>query len=130
LLFNARRAAQAYHFEEAVMLAWSAIDLAFEPFLWEQLQAQIPWVDFGPGSAGRNVQTDLHFTTRVDILLYLLTGYSFRQDDNFWRRLSTAREVRNQVIHTGRRPNEEQVLQTLSVAEDFVTRMDTLRAGM
>jgi hypothetical protein len=59
LLLDAQEALAQYRYRETVLLAWSAIETIFDPFIREKLLERFPDLNFDRGSAGANIENDL-----------------------------------------------------------------------
>jgi len=93
LLLDAQEALSKYRYRETILLAWIAIECAFDPFIREKLLELIPDIRFERDSAGANIEQHLHFHTRADVLLKALIGFSFRTETTppFWEQLRASR---------------------------------------
>lgn len=129
LLLDAQEALEQFRYREVVLLAWIAIETCLAPFLRVKLLESLSDLSFDRDSAGANFEQDLHFLTRADALLQLLTGFSFRTGitSAFWDQLRTSRGHRNDVVHRGGDANEPQARLAVEVAQVFVDQMDGLR---
>jgi len=81
-----------------------------------KLKEKLPDIGFDIGQAGWNIESDLWFLTRLDVLPRLLADFSFKElPDDFWNRLQHSRNVRNQVVHEGGDVEEYDAANTLVV---------------
>ena len=128
LLLDAEEARSQHRYKECVLICWSAIESIFDPLLRAQLKERLPDIGFEIGQAGWNIERDLWFFTRLDVLPRLLAGFSFRElPDDFWNRLQRSRNVRNRVVHEGEDVEEDDAAHTLAVTREFVHAVQALR---
>jgi len=101
----------------------------------------LPDIGFDIGQAGWNIERDLWFFTRLDVLPRLLADFSFKElpdkarrlssyGDDFWTRLQRSRNVRNQVVHEGEDVEEDDAANTLSVTREFVHVVEDFRGNI
>jgi len=131
LLLDAQEALAQYRYRETVLLAWSAIETIFDPFIRSKLLERFPGLNFDRGGAGANIESDLYFLTRADVLLSLLTGFSLRVNTNppFWDNLCASRFHRNEIIHRGSDAGEDEAKLAINVAQQFIRTINELRNG-
>ena len=122
LLLDAQEALSKYRYRETILLAWVAIECAFDPFVREKLLELMPDINFERDSAGANIEQDLHFHTRADVLLKALTGFSFRTETAppFWEQLRLSRRHRNDITHRGLDAQESEAQQAVQVAQEIL----------
>ena len=129
LLLDAQEALTQYRYRETVLLAWSAIETIFDPFIREKLLERFPDLNFDRGGAGVNIENDLHFLTRADVLLSLLTDFSLRVNTNppFWDDLCDSRSHRNEIIHRGGDAGEDEAKLAVNVTQQFIRTINEFR---
>jgi len=128
LLLDAEEALSQHRYKECILICWSAIESIFDPLIRAKLKERLPDIGFDIGQAGWNIERDLWFFTRVDVLPRLLADFSFKElPDDFWNRLQRSRNVRNQVIHEGEDVEEDDAANTLAVTREFVKAMEAFR---
>jgi hypothetical protein len=129
LLLDAQEALSKYRYREAILLAWIAIECAFDPFIREKLLKLVPDINFERDSAGANIEQDLHFHTRADVLLKALTGFSFRTETipPFWEQLRLSRRHRNDITHRGLDAEEPEAQQAVQVAQQILRHIAELK---
>ena len=129
LLLDAQDALSKYRYRETILLAWIAIECAFDPFVREKLLELIPDINFERDSAGANIEQDLHFHTRADVLLKALTGFSFRTETAppFWEQLRLSRRHRNDITHRGLDAQESEAQQAVEVAQEILSHLAELK---
>jgi len=129
LLLDAQEALAQYRYRETVLLAWSAMETIFDPFIRERLLERFPDLNFERGGAGTNIENDLHFLTRADVLLSLLTGFSLRVNTNppFWDNLCASRSHRNEIIHRGGDAGEDEAKLAVKVTQQFIRTINEFR---
>jgi len=128
LLLDAEDALSQHRYKECVLICWSAIESIFDPLIRVKLKERLPDIGFDIGQAGWNIERDLWFFTRLDILPKLLADFSFKElPDNFWNRLQSSRNIRNQVVHEGGDVEEDDAANTLAVTRDFVNAIKDFR---
>jgi len=122
LLLDAQEALSKYRYQETILLAWVAIECAFDPFVRGKLLELMPDINFERDSAGANIEQDLHFHTRADVLLKALTGFSFRTETAppFWEQLRLSRRHRNDITHRGLDAQESEAQQAVQVAQEIL----------
>jgi len=121
LLLDAEEALSQHRYKECILICWSAIESIFDPLIRAKLKERLPDIGFDIGQAGWNIERDLWFFTRLDILPRLLTDFSFKElSGDFWNRLQRSRNIRNQIIHEGEDVEEDDAANTLAVTQDFV----------
>jgi hypothetical protein len=121
LLLDAGEALSQHRYKECILICWSAIESTFDPLFRAKLKERLPDIGFDMGQAGWNIERDLWFFTRLDVLPRLLADFSFKGlPDDFWNRLQRSRNVRNQVVHEGGDVEEDDAANTLAVAREFV----------
>ena len=128
LLLDAEEALSQHRYKECILICWSAIESIFDPLIRAKLKESLPDIGFDIGQAGWNIERDLWFFTRLDVLPRLLSDFSFKElPDDFWNRLQRSRNVRNQVIHEGEDIEEDDAANTLAVTREFVKAMEAFR---
>jgi len=128
LLLDAEDALSQHRYKECILICWSAIESIFDPLIRAKLKEKLPDIGFDIGQAGWNIERDLWFFTRLDVLPRLLVDFSFKElPDDFWNRLQRSRNVRNQVIHEGEDIEEDDAANTLTVTREFVNAMEAFR---
>ena len=112
-----------------MLLVWSAIETIFDPFIRAKLLERFPDLNFDRGGAGANIENDLHFLTRADVLLCLLTGFSFRVNMNppFWDNLCASRSHRNEIVHRGGDAGEDEAKLAVNVAQQLICTINEFR---
>jgi len=117
LLLDAEEAFSQHRYKECVLICWSAIESVFDPFIRSKLKERLPEIGFDIGQAGWNIERDLWFFTRLDVLPRLLADFSFKElSDDFWNRLQRSRNVRNRIVHEGEDVEEDDAANTLAVS--------------
>ena len=130
LLLDAEEALRQHRYKECILICWSAIESIFDPLLRAKLQERLPDIGFEIGQAGWNIERDLWFFTRLDILPRLLADFSFKElPDDFWNRFQRSRNVRNQVVHEGEDVEEDDAANTLATTREFVDAVLAFRNG-
>ena len=128
LLLDAEEALSQHRYKECILICWSAIESIFDPLIRAKLKDRLPDIGFDIGQAGWNIERDLWFFTRLDVLPRLLADFSFKElPDDFWNRLQRSRNVRNQVIHESEDVEEDDAANTLAVTREFVKAMEAFR---
>lgn len=136
LLLDAKEALSQHRYKECILICWSAIESIFDPLLRAKLKERLPDIGFEMGQAGWNIERDLWFFTRLDVLPRLLADFSFKEvpDDfdklnpaDFWNRLQRSHNVRNRVVHEGEDVEEDDAAETLAVTREFVHAAKVLR---
>ena len=131
LLLDAEEALSQHRYKECILICWSAIESIFDPLIRVKLKERLPDIGFDIGQAGWNIERDLWFFTRLDVLPRLLADFSFKElPDDFWNRLQRSRNVRNQVIHEGEDVEEDDAANTLAVAREFVKAIKDFRNNL
>jgi len=128
LLLDAKKALNQHRYKECIIICWSLIESLFDPFIREKLREKLPDIGFEMGQSGWNIERDLWFLTRIDILPRLLFDFSFKElPDDFWQRLSRSREIRNRIMHSGMSAEEEGAAETFSVTEELMRVVKSLK---
>jgi hypothetical protein len=128
LLLDAKDALNQHRYKECVLICWSAIESTLDPLLRAKLRDRLPDIGFDIGQPGWNIERDLWFFTRLDVLPRLLTNFSFRELPNdFWNRLQRSRNARNQVVHQAEEVAEEDAQNALDVTLEFVAAVEGFR---
>ncbi len=131
LLLDAEEALSQNRYKECVLICWSAIESIFDPIIRAKLRKRLPDIGFDIGQSGWNIERDLWFFTRLDVLPRLLADFSFKElPDDFWNQLQRSRNVRNRVVHEGEEVEEDDAANTLVVTQEFVHAMKTFRNNM
>jgi hypothetical protein len=128
LLLDAEEALSQHRYKECILICWSAIESTFDPLLRAKLKERLPDIGFDVGQPGWNIERDLWFFTRLDVLPRLLADFSFKElPDDFWNRLQRSRNVRNRVVHEGEEVEEDDAANTLVVTREFVLAVEAFR---
>jgi hypothetical protein len=128
LLLDAAEALNQHRYKECILICWSAIESTLDPLLRAKLRDRLPDISFDIGQPGWNIERDLWFFTRLDVLPRLLANFSFRElPDDFWNRLQRSRNARNQVVHQAEDVVEEDAQNTLDVTLEFVAAVEGFR---
>jgi hypothetical protein len=131
LLLDAEEAFSQHRYKECTLICWSAIESIFDPLIRAKLKERLPDIGFDIGQAGWNIERDLWFFTRLDVLPRLLSDFSFKElPDDFWNRLQLSRNVRNQVVHEGEDVEEDDAQKTLAVTREFVHAAKAFRESV
>jgi len=131
LLLDAEEALSQHRYKECILICWSAIESIFDPLIRAKLKERLPDIGFDIGQAGWNIERDLWFFTRLDVLPRLLADFSFKGlPDDFWNRLQSSRNVRNQVVHEGEDVEEDDAANTLAVTREFVNAVKAFRGNI
>ena len=121
LLLDAEELFSQHRYKECILICWSAIESIFDPLIRAKLKERLPDIGFDIGQAGWNIERDLWFFTRLDVLPRLLADFSFKElPDDFWNRFQRSRNVRNQVVHEAEDVEEDDAANTLAVTQEFV----------
>jgi hypothetical protein len=128
LLLDAKEALNQHRYKECILICWSAIESTLDPLLRAKLRDRLPDIGFDIGQAGWNIERDLWFFTRLDVLPRLLADFSFRElPDDFWNRLQRSRNARNQVVHQAEEVVEADAQNALDVTLEFVAAVEAFR---
>ena len=128
LLLDAEEALNQHRYKECILICWSAIESIFDPLIRAKLKERLPDIGFDIGQAGWNIEHDLWFFTRLDVLPRLLADFSFKElPDDFWNRLQRSRNVRNRVVHEGEDVEEDNAANTLNATREFVHAVKALK---
>jgi hypothetical protein len=131
LLLDAEEALSQHRYKECVLICWSAIESIFDPLIRVKLKERLPDIGFDIGQPGWNIERDLWFFTRLDVLPRLLADFSFKElPDDFWNRLQRSRNVRNRVVHEGEEVEEDDAANTLVATREFVHSVKAFRNNM
>ena len=132
-MLDAEEALSQHRYKECILICWSAIEATFDPLIRAKLKERLPDIGFDIGQAGWNIERDLWFFTRLDVLPRLLADFSLKElPDDFWNRLQRSRNVRDcfvprNVVHEGEDVEEDDAANTLGVAREFVHAMKAFK---
>lgn len=128
LILDAEEALSQHRYKECILICWSVIESIFDPLIRAKLKEKLLDIGFDIGQAGWNIERDLWFLTRLDVLPRLLANFSFRElPDDFWNRLQRSRNVRNRVVHEGGDVEEDDAANILAVTREFVNTIKDFR---
>jgi hypothetical protein len=124
-LLDADRALTQGRFREAVLFCWSTIDSVFS----RKYDALVAIKLAGEWSDARRFFTGVDFgmKNKMTAALFLLCQQSlFRQQGDFWERLSASYSKRNDIIHRGETASEDEARQAITVARQVVQIMNAI----
>ena len=74
LLLDAEEAFSQHRYKECTLICWSIIESTFDPLIRAKLKEKLPDIGFDIGQSGWNIERNLWFFTRLDVLPRLLAS--------------------------------------------------------
>jgi hypothetical protein len=104
-------------FRPAILEAITALEAFVQRTVFESLAGKLDplllkWLD---------EKTRMDFDTRLSILTPVATGLPIDKGGSLWRGYKSAKEIRNKVVHSGRKVTKEDTTMVIQVVRDWLS---------
>lgn len=124
LLIEAERALKHRFPRQAIVTCHSTVEAAVSSLLTYGMKRQ--------GSSDEEIDDALStrsLTAKLDVLLRRYTGFSLKRDQYaLWRSFGELNDLRNDIVHRGMMPTDEQAAFAISITRDLLRWLDVVRS--
>lgn len=124
LLIEAERALKQRFPRQAIVTCHSTVEAAVSSLLTHGMKRQ--------GSSDEEIDDVLStrsLTAKLDVLLRRYTGFSLKRDQYaLWRSFSELNDLRNDIVHRGLMPTDEQAAFAIGITRDLLRWLEIVRS--